>query len=130
MYFSLPKDMSAPTHEITMLLTSLPLDADRIVDNTFIFTNRVWDEIENEIENPTESYPSTDSDRNSTTVADCQNGVELLYSEVNSRIALKWILLKAQLAGALLLTRLSPDEWINFYDEVSITVRNNLSEIE
>ena len=50
-YFSLPKDLSVPVAEMEMLFTSMPIAGDRFTaSGEFVFSNKVWDELEQEIE--------------------------------------------------------------------------------
>lgn len=50
MHFSLPQEFAEGSKEINCLTVTVPMTADRIVDESFIFNNSVWDEIENEVE--------------------------------------------------------------------------------
>lgn len=46
MYFSLPKDNSLPQKEIEYVTCRLPMDASRVEDGQFLFTNEVWNELQ------------------------------------------------------------------------------------
>eukprot|EP01038_Epipyxis_sp_PR26KG_P004048 gene4048-5790_t len=54
MFFSLPQefvDDPCTTPDVSCHTISMPMTADRVKDKVFLFTNKVWDEIEHELEN-------------------------------------------------------------------------------
>jgi hypothetical protein len=105
MFFSLPTDLSAPLNEMQIILTSIPMTPDRILNNNlFLFSNSVWDEIEYEMEHTED---------------------ETANYQTDSRNALKWILSRAQSPGALIMTRIPPDEWNSISLDVFDTVDSN-----
>eukprot|EP01032_Pedospumella_encystans_P021452 gene21452-24334_t len=54
MHFSLPREFAeGNSNKMCCLTVTVPMAADRIVDNTFTFNNTVWDEIESEVESGT-----------------------------------------------------------------------------
>jgi len=101
-YFSLPKDLSVKPVDMEVLLTSLPMSPERIAeDQTFLFANSTWDEIEKEIEGVKEEGEDEAVD---APLDPINNTI------VNSQTALKWLMQKASSQDAVILTLLSPAE--------------------
>ena len=90
MYFSLPQEFVEDTEELCSLTVSIPMTSDRLIDEQFIFNNKVWDEIENELES-----------ENSV-------GLETLRP---SKIAIQWLLSHTKEEGSQIYTMMTPSEW-------------------
>lgn len=111
-YFSLPKDLSANPADMEVLITSLPFPAERIMEEqTFMFSNSTWDEIEREIEEVKEG-----DNGDATTIHDPLNN-----TIVPASTALKWLLQKASNTDdALIFTLLSLAEWETMLADVAV----------
>lgn len=89
MHFSLPREFSEGTNEVTCLTVTIPMTADRIADNTFTFNNTVWDEIESEVE----------------------NGATPTGEMRDSKVATQWLLSFTRHAGHQILSMMSEADW-------------------
>lgn len=125
-YLSLPKDLSAKPADMEVLITSLPLPADRIAeDQSFLFTNATWDEIEKEIEEVKDGETEGDASDTSATIAPAD---PLKNSIVSAQTALKWLMQKASSDDAIILTLLSPTEWTTMLADVSADAEEDATE--
>ena len=103
MYFSLPKgETSSPTttsnEETEFILASIPMSVDRMIDPTqFAFTNKIWDEIEQEAENT--------GNENETVI-------------VPPKAALKWIIEHGINDTSVIMTPVTSETWNSLYDEI------------
>ena len=90
MHFSLPQKISSgPIEEQSYALVSIACEEERVNGETFAFTNKVWDEIENEIE----------------------SGEVTVGEIVEQQAAIQAMLAVTKNPGHILFTMLSPDDW-------------------
>jgi len=94
MHFSLPREFSEGTNEVSCLTVSIPMTADRLVNNTFTFNNTVWDEIESEVE----------------------NGATATGEMRDSNVAVQWLLSFTRHAGHQILSMMSEADWEHTLD--------------
>ncbi len=91
MHFSLPQEFAEDTKDFSCLAVSVPMTADRFEKTEFCFDNKVWDEIEAELE-------GADDEVNSNEIK-------------SSKVAIQWILSKTKEQEAQLYTMMTPAEW-------------------
>jgi hypothetical protein len=94
MNFTLPQKMTEVSEEISVVIVSIPFDTSRLQDGVFLFTNGIWDEIENIIE------------------AGAVHAGEL----VDLQRASQWILNFTKEEGNILFTMMTPEDWSYMLD--------------
>ena len=94
MHFSLPREFAEDTQEICCLTVTIPMKADRIVDNTFVFNNDVWDEFENEVE----------------------TGASQTGEMMASKQAVQWLLSFTRHSDHQILSMMSAEDWEHMLD--------------
>lgn len=113
--FSLPQNISSNPEESTFVIVSIPFAKDRLQDGqTFYFTNKIWDEIEEKVE----------------------SGAVQAGETVNLPEATKFILAGTKENDHLLFTMLSPSDWVYMLDpkdnldtsEALVAIRNSIFE--
>ena len=90
MHFSLPQEFVENSSELNSLTVSIPVTADRLINDHFLFNNEVWDEIEKILESE-ESI-----------------GLESMRP---ANKAIQWILSCTKEEGSQLYTMMTPTEW-------------------
>lgn len=99
MHLSLPREFSSDTDEVCCLTVTIPMSADRIVNNTFAFNNSVWDEIESEVE----------------------TGTSQTGDMKDSKLAVQWLLSFTRHEGHQILSMMTLSDWEQMMDPAKST---------
>lgn len=96
MHFTLPQKMTeaAEDKDVQVVVVSIPFAANRLVSGTFLFTNAIWDEIENIIE----------------------AGAVQAGEVVDLQRASTWLLAHTKSDGHALFTMMAPADWAYMLD--------------
>lgn len=110
LHFSLPQEFSEDTKDFGCLTVSIPVEAERVAQGEFRFSNSVWDEIEAELERPHAAQDNAEDGGGGTeNPGNTTNGCG---SEIQpSRLAMQWILAKTREQGSAIFTAMAPAEW-------------------
>lgn len=89
MHFFMPQEFTDNNADFRSLSVVISMTADKIVDDQFLFTNKVWDELLKEME---------EGATNSDEILTSKDTMKKIFTALNSK-------------GSQLLTQLRPEEW-------------------
>lgn len=92
MHFFLPQEFTDNSNDFRSLSVVILMTQDRIVNDQFLFDNKIWDELLREME---------DESNNSDEILSSKDTMKKIFTSLNCK-------------GSQLLTQLKPDEWTVF----------------
>ena len=92
MHFFLPQEFTDNSSDFRSLSVVISMTQDRIVNDQFLFNNKIWDDLLREME---------DESNNSDEILSSKDTMKKIFTSLNS-------------IGSQLLTQLKPDEWTVF----------------